>query len=115
MTQHHETSGREVYRKDRKTLRKQKAVCIVKQQVASTTNKDIIFKITVLYREIASVMRFFLFSTSVSYYLLELNFKTPSGCLNPWTAPSPTYTIFSIHIYLWTSIIYKAGIVRESQ
>lgn len=66
MTQQRETSGREVYRKDRRAVRKQKAVCIVKQQVASTTNKDMIFKITVLCRELARVVRFFLFSTAVS-------------------------------------------------
>jgi hypothetical protein len=68
MTQHHQTSGREVYWKDRKALRKQTVVCIVKQQVALTTNKDIIFKITVC-RELAKVIRFFLFSTADSSYL----------------------------------------------
>lgn len=66
MTQQRETSGREVYRKDGRARRKQKALCIVKQQVASTANKDMIFKITVLRGELARVVRFFLFSTAVS-------------------------------------------------
>lgn len=65
MTQQRETSGREVYRKDGSARRKQKAVGIVKQQVASTT-KDMIFKITALRRELARVVRFFLFGTAVS-------------------------------------------------
>lgn len=79
MTQQRETSGREVYRKDRRAVRKQKAVCIVKQRVASTTNKDMIFKITALCRELARVVRFFLFITAVSPCLQELNSKIPRG------------------------------------
>lgn len=65
MTQQRETSGREVSWKDGSARRKQKAVGIVKQQVASTT-KDVIFKITELRRELARVVRFFLFGTAVS-------------------------------------------------
>lgn len=42
--------------------------------------------------------------------------KTPSGYLKTQTVMNPVYTVFFpiyIHAYLWKSLFYKLGIVRD--
>ena len=52
-------------------------------------------------------------TTAVPPYVQGMCFKTPSGFLKPWIVPNPIYTVLSLHTYLWWSLIYKLGALRD--
>ena len=43
----------------------------------------------------------------------EIHSKVQSGCLKSQIVQDPVYAFFPIHTYLWESLIYKLGTVRD--